>query len=412
MAVMASHDLDLILSQAGLSPTLASDMITAGWTKASFALCASTASDLGQHWGDIFPDQELSFLQKAQLRVAWQSCQDEQRSEDSNAGVPNSGSNTASTGDSPSSWAETFAPKLSASVVSGIKSKFLSSYTSEILTPDTLPSLRLLSQVHHQLQKQEVKWIPWKYRLSQSRAEEVVSGRGAKHPRIEGLSLHNLIYDEPPSIEINNQSMGINAVRSMFDVFNVAVALTEGAHLAHLKAYSLKFLGFLTQKYDQDTGLRTPNIMEAQAADKHIWFTIGELVMDKGWSLDQALHEMTYIRSDMAMLLQARPRIGRPQNPPSKGSGKSSSTGSPQALPTSTNSSDKKGKSKGKAKGGVKWLTEVTVDGHKKQLCMRYQTGSCTFSDCKFHHGCAYPKADGTACGLAHPAMQHVSTPH
>ena len=287
--MMASPDLDSILSQSGLSPTLASDLISAGWTKASFAMCASTSAELDQHWGDLFPDQELSFLQKAQLRVAWQSCQDDQRVEESNSGSPNPGSMMASAADPHSSWAETFAPKLSASVVSSMKSKFLSSYPSEILTPDTLPSLRLLSQVHHQLQKKEVKWIPWKYRLSQSRAEEVSSGRGAKLPRLEGLSLHNLIYDEPPSIEINNQSMGINAVRSMFDVFNVAVALAEGAHLAHLKAYSLKFLSFLTQRYDQDTGLRTPNIMEAQAADKHIWFIIGELVMDKSWSLGPSL---------------------------------------------------------------------------------------------------------------------------
>ena len=43
-------------------------------------------------------------------------------------------------------------------------------------------------------------------------------------------------------------------------------------------------------------------------------------------------------------------------------------------------SGGKKGKSKGKGKSGVKWLTEVTVDGHKKQLCMRYQNGSCTVS--------------------------------
>ena len=227
----------------------------------------------------------------------------------------------ASAADPHSSWAENVCPKVVS--LSGLQHEIkifeFIPYPSEILTPDTLPSLRLLSQVHHQLQKKEVKWIPWKYRLSQSRAEEVSSGRGAKLPRLEGLSLHNLIYDEPPSIEINNQSMGINAVRSMFDVFNVAVALAEGAHLAHLKAYSLKFLSFLTQRYDQDTGLRTPNIMEAQAADKHIWFIIGELVMDKSWSLDQALHEMTYIRSDMAMLLQARPRVLRPQPAPSKG---------------------------------------------------------------------------------------------
>ena len=206
--------------------------------------------------------------------------------------------------------------------------------------------------------------------------------------------------------------MGVNAVRSNFDLFNVAVALAEGAHLAHLKAYSLKFLGYLTQKYDSDTGLRTPSIMEAQAADKHLWFLIGELVMGKNWSLDQALHEMTYIRSDMAMLLQARPRMNKPAAPPVKGSGKSSSSWSTSSTPQPSSGGGKKGKSKGKTKGGVKWLTEAVVDGQKKQLCMRYQNGSCTFNDCKFHHGCAYPKADESACGLNHPAMQHASTPH
>ena len=240
----------------------------------------------------------------------------------------------------------------------------------------------------------------------------MTSGRSSKHPRIEGLSHHNLIYDEPPSIEVSNPSMGINAVRSMFDLFNTAVALAEGAHLAHLKAYSLKFLSFLTPRYDQETGLRSLTIMEAQAADKHLWFVMGELVMDKGWSLDQALHEMTYIRSEMAMLLQARPRTQRPAAPISKGSGKASSTGSTAPSPSSSNAGGKKGKSKGKSKGGVKWLTEAMVDGQKKQLCMRYQNGSCTFTDCKFHHGCAYPKPDGSACGLPHPAMQHASTPH
>ena len=171
-------------------------------------------------------------------------------------------------------------------------------------------------------------------------------------------------------------------------------------------------MGYLNQRYDADTGLRSPNILEAQAADKHLWFIIGELVMDKGWSLDQALHEMTYIRSEMAMLLQARPRMQRPAVPPPKGSGKGATTNSATPPTSSSGGGGKKGKSKGKPKGGVKWLTEAFVDGQKRQLCMRYQNGSCTFSDCKFHHGCAYPKPDGSACGLAHPAMQHAATPH
>ena len=84
--------------------------------------------------------------------------------------------NTAATPVEPAaSWTETFAPKLSSAVVTAMKSKFLSSYPSEILTQETLPSLRLLLQVHYQVQKKEVKWVPWKFRLSQSRGDEVSS---------------------------------------------------------------------------------------------------------------------------------------------------------------------------------------------------------------------------------------------
>ena len=89
---------------------------------------------------------------------------------------------------------------------------------------------------------------------------------------------------------------------------------------------------------------------------QRLQFLMGELVMDKGWSLDQALHEMTYIRSEMAMLLPARPRMQRPAPPIMKGSGKSSPTGSQAPSTASSSAGGKKGKSKGKPKGGVKWL--------------------------------------------------------
>ena len=150
---MASVDLDQILAQSGVSPTLASEMISAGWTRASFGMCASSAAELDQHWEEIFPDQAFSFLQKAQLRVAWQSCRDGQSSEDTPIGESQSPAVAAATMDATGGWSETFAPKLSASVVSAMKTKFLSSYPSEILTQETLPSLRLLSQVHYQLQR-------------------------------------------------------------------------------------------------------------------------------------------------------------------------------------------------------------------------------------------------------------------
>ena len=55
-----------------------------------------------------------------------------------------------------------------------------------------------------------------------------------------------------------------------FDVYDNAVALCEGAHLANLKAYSTKFMGLLTTRYDVESGLRSPTITEAQNADKMI----------------------------------------------------------------------------------------------------------------------------------------------
>lgn len=202
---------------------------------------------------------------------------------------------------------------------------------------------------------------------------------------------------------------GINAVRTMFDMANTALALVESAHLASLKAYSIKFMAHLTQRLDAETGLRAPTMLEAQSADKQLWHIMAELISEKGWTLDQALHEMTNVRGDMAVLLQARPRLPRP-SPPTKG-GKGPTVSSAPQAPKGTGKKGKKGGSKS-SKPGVKWVTGAYVDGVRKQLCMRFQTNSCTFSDCKFHHACAVPKSDGTACGLPHAASQHDATPH
>ena len=52
-----------------------------------------------------------------------------------------------------------------------------------------------------------------------------------------------------------------------------------------------------------DSGLRTVNTSELLQADRKLW---GELAAmhSEGWSLDEALREMTKVRSDMHALLQ------------------------------------------------------------------------------------------------------------
>ena len=261
-----------------------------------------------------------------------------------------------------------------------MKTQFLKNYPSELLTADTTPSTRLLSLVHHQLSKRDWKWIPWRYRLSVAKCDDIQSQRAAKIPKLEGLSLSSLLMDEIPAIEINNDNMGINAIRTSMDVFNTAMAMCNGAHLANLKEYSLKFLSMLTQRVSADTGLRTATVLEAQTADRQIWGTIAELVNDRNWSFDNALHEMTYVRSDISVLLQLRPKI------PKQVSSSSSSSTSWQ-----TKGAKGKGKSGGKQKGkqsGKNRPVMVTefrqADGTSKQTCKNWQHGRCNRADCKF----------------------------
>ena len=165
----------------------------------------------------------------------------------------------------------------------------------------------------------------------------------------------------------------------------------------------------MTSKLDSETGLRNPTILEAQSADKTLMTIVCELVMEKGWNFDDALHEVTFIRAEINTLLQARPRLPRQtfqklETGSSKGSGKFNR---PSPYP--------KGKigGKGSSKGKVAWVTEAVVNGAKRQLCMRFQTGKCDMgSNCKFHHGCAFPMNNGEACNKNHGALMHDRTPH
>ena len=225
-----------------------------------------------------------------------------------------------------------------------------------------MPSTRLISQAHHNFKRNEIKWIPWKYRISVNKADDISSGRSSKVPKLEGLELHSLLMDDPPAMEISNTSMGLNAVRSLMDIHNTALSLVGAAHLATLRAYSIKSLSLLSAKLEPETGLRTPTILEAQSADKHLWAVVSDLVQEKSWSLDQALHEITYVRSEMSTWLQARPRLPKPVVPVKGGKGDRI----PYQPWEPSGKFGTKGKSPkgGKGKGGTKWIPEAFIDGN------------------------------------------------
>lgn len=401
MGSMDSNELETHLTEAGIDPQLANQVVLAGWSLKTFKEIASTASDFTDDLFSAFvPDHSFSLLQKAQFKAAWRSLNGGE-SPLASAAAPSQPSAPYPEG----SWSEAFPPKLDSAIVSQLKQKFLRSYPSEVLTVDTIPGPRMLSLTYQWVKKGEVKWLPWKYRISAARADEMAIQKPTKIPKLENLQLHQLLVDDIPALDISNQSLGLNAVRMMFDLHNYAWALVSGAHLHRLRAYSLKFLSFLTVRLDAESGLRAPNMLEAQQADKSIWHQISELCEAPEWDLNDALLEFTQHRGDMAALLQPRPRL--PKAMVSSGVPAASSKGSGKSFP--------KGQQKGKSTKGQtqtpKWLSELWEGSNRKILCMRYQAGKCQNKDCRFEHKCGYPTPQG-ACGGDHPASQHGKTPH
>ena len=156
----------------------------------------------------MFPDQsELALVQKASIKAAWKKLQ--QRPATSQAPDP-----SPQAASSVNSWNDVQAPKLSAQTLAELKRAFFRDYPSEVLSPDTCPSGRLIAMAHSQVQKKDIAWIPWKLQMA----------RPSKVAKTEPTSLHQLLWDDPPSIEVSNANMGFNGIRTMLELVATAYA--------------------------------------------------------------------------------------------------------------------------------------------------------------------------------------------
>ena len=242
----------------------------------------------------------------ARLRRALDKCKALTKATDG-ASVSSSATGQGTTlGPAPNVWAEHAPPRLDNEAVQKMVEQFRNAYTSEHLDSDTMPSIRLLSLVHQWFRPHgSIKWVPWQLRRSAKQYQEIIEARPAKTLRTEAQLISAALFDETPEQSIDKAFLSPAWLSKCQTVMRNAIALCNGAHLRILKAFDAKVFELATQSMAPDSGLRTVNTSELLQADRKLW---GELAAlhSEGWSLDEALHEMTKVRSDMHALLQPR----------------------------------------------------------------------------------------------------------
>ena len=308
------------------------------------------------------------------------------------------------------SWAEHAPPRLSNAAVASMPETFAANYPGEILDQDSMPSLRLLSIVYQWFRPPDgqIKWVPWQLRLSQRQYQEILEARTHRMLRTEAQLVSAALLDETPEIPISSMHLTPAWLARTQAVFRNAIALCGGAHLATLKTFDKKVFDYVTQSMPATTGLRAVNLHELLHADRKLWNEIASLHA-QNWTLDDALHELSNIRSDMHALLQPR---ARPAPAANTGKGDPARGG--------------KGRGKGKQDGGKQPRKETKQTAREtrtlpstpaaplatklgnKTLCLRYNKGTCTDPNCKYTHACGFKLPNGNACGKKHPAYTHV----
>ncbi|CAE7466489.1 unnamed protein product, partial [Symbiodinium sp. KB8] len=392
---------------------------------ATFARCCTSHAEAEDMITQLCADSGLvehpsKLLAKASLRLLLSRCRaaealpslEQHATLPSPASIPTPPLPTATPPTPASSgWQESWPAKLSPEKTAALRRRFEEDYPTELLDSESFPSSRLLALTSKMIADREIRWLPWKFRLSSKSQDDNLLLRPKKQPRLSELS--DLLLDDAPTREIHDGPASYAFISQMLSLASTSIALCQGAHLGALKMYNKKFLQLCFTKYESASNLRGPTSLEAQAADKRAWEILSDLVNQHSWKLDDALHEVSEVRSDLASLLAPRPHVskrmlegqdqwryrpnGRGRGAQSTGRGGKGRDG--KGHPTER--FERGGKGKTSQKGGDKhgqapqgkWLSTIFMDGKKHTLCMRYQSGQCKDpASCRYVHKCAVPK--------------------
>ncbi|CAE7267110.1 unnamed protein product [Symbiodinium sp. CCMP2592] len=340
--------------------------------------------------GLTYPAQPSDLLVKARIRLLWRKCQKSGAPLQPDPPKPNPVGSTGALADQ-ASWSEAFPKRLSGEAVRQMIKAFSEKYPSEPLSPEIMPSPRLLSLVHQQLQDRRWRWIPWKLRLSEEQYDSKSLERSLKAPR-----LANLLWEEIPSRELPTQGMAKSVMAELLHLQAVAIALADGAHLYTLREMNRKFLVKCFDHLPRDGGLRVPNRLEAENAEKQLWQQIAVLFNEENWTMDQAIREVVVARNELHVLLMPRavaPKIPwQPWTPHRiKGDGKQGNHGKGGKGDKGNKGGSKDGKGSQRhtlMSNGLRVGTSWMQGKNKRLLCSGFQQGKCTRDQCKFEHVC------------------------
>ena len=218
-----------------------------------------------------------------------------------------------------------------------------------------------------------------------------------------------MLLDDIPLREIpSGGQLGNYQLSQILSLHSVAVSLCKGCHLSTLKAYDRAFLELATKRYSADLNLRTPFAQELEHGDRMLWEQVSSLLVD-GWKLDDALHQVTAVRSSLHVLLAPRPCPPKLLAPGGKGQ---------DILKGNGRGRGAKGNG-GRGRGGKgathtdtlqkrqKWATTF----NNKTLCLRFNSrAGCADKNCKYlHQCCVVDENNNKVCGGKHPAFEHKS---
>ena len=125
----------------------------------------------------------------------------------------------------------------------GLRRTFQQRCTAELLTPETMPFIDVLSTIKQAHHSDDSVWVPWRLRATES---DALSWRYSRRPRTDRQLLRHLLKGEEevpgPTAFIPSGGPAEPTVRRTLSIFATALAMLQIVHLLVTRRFNDKFL--------------------------------------------------------------------------------------------------------------------------------------------------------------------------